>query len=60
MTTLLIAVLLALAFGISLETRFRVPRAVGESLMRLRVGRIRLDLIVYRPRRCYAHVIVGL
>jgi len=59
MITLLIALILALLWRVSLETRFRVPRAVGEALMRLQVGRLRLDLIVYRPRRAYAHVIVG-
>lgn len=59
MSTLLLAVCLALLFGVSLETRFRVPRAVRGWLMRVQIGRLRIDLTVYRPRRAYAHVIVA-
>jgi len=58
MITLLLAITLALLLHVSLETRFRVPRTVGRSMLRARVGRLRLDLIVYRPRRAYAHVVV--
>ena len=59
MITFLTAIVLALLLHVSLETRFRVPRRIGRSMARVRVGRMRLDLIVYRPRRCYAHVVVG-
>lgn len=55
MITLLIAILLALAFGLSLETRFRVPASFAAHGI-LQVGRLRLGLVVYRPRRCYARV----
>lgn len=60
MHTLLLAVVLALLFGVSLETRFRVPRSIHGWLMRLQIGRVRLDVVIYRPRRAYAHVVVGL
>lgn len=55
MITLLAAILLVLAFGISVETRFRVPRRFA-AYGTVQLGRLRLGLIVYRPCRCYARV----
>jgi hypothetical protein len=55
MTTLLIAVLVALAFGISMEAHFRVPRCFAANGV-IQIGRLRLGVIVYRPCRCYARV----
>lgn len=55
MITFSIAVLLALAFGLTMETRFHVPACVAANGT-LQIGRLRLGLIVYRPKRCYARI----
>ena len=56
MITLLVAVLLVMAFGVAMETRFRVPRFVVVAAGAVQVGRLTVAGVVYRPGRVYVRV----
>lgn len=55
MVTLVIAVLFVLAFGVSVETRFRVPRFVA-AFGAFKVGKLAFAGVIYRPGRAYVRI----